>query len=428
VPFVEWRKQVGFWLIAAAVFIGLLVVFEGILLPFVAGLFIAYLLNPVNRAIQRLGVGRQVATTIIVAAFLVAFATVLLFLIPVLINQAINLIGGLPSFATSVQAYLDTQVGAGRLADILNVDAEKLRSAVEDFVGQGAEWLLDMVQSVWSGGQAMVQSLALLVLTPVVAFYVLLDWNRMVAAIDRNLPRDHRETIHRLLAEMDQNVSGFIHGQLLVGMLLGIFYATALLIVGLDHAILIGLGAGLISFIPYLGSIIGFFASVGVALNQFWPDFVMIGAVAGIFVFGQFVEGNILQPRLVGNKVGLHPVWLIFALIAFGSLFGFAGMLIAVPAASAVGVLLRFGLEKYRESPLYLGTGGEAHPGTGGEAHIGTGLGTGAEPPAAPGTAETSAAAVEAARGAEVAQPAPRRRTRKAPRKKAAPRSIKADD
>jgi predicted PurR-regulated permease PerM len=184
---------------------------------------------------------------------------------------------------------------------------------------------------------------------------MLLDWDRMIERLDGYMPRDHVDTIRMLVREMDRGVANFVRGQVSVSTLLGLFYAIGLSLAGLNFGLLIGLFAGLISFIPYVGSIGGGLLAVGVAVVQFWPDWTMVAVVAAIFAVGQFIEGNILQPKLVGGSVGLHPVWLMFALFAFGTLFGFLGMLIAVPAATAVAVLIRFALGKYLDSPLYRG-------------------------------------------------------------------------
>jgi len=177
----------------------------------------------------------------------------------------------------------------------------------------------------------------------------------MINKVDSWLPKDHRETIRSIFRDIDIAVAGFVRGQGTLCLILGLFYGISLTIVGLNFGLLIGFFAGLISFIPFVGSIVGLVLSVGVALVQFWPDYIMVVVVAGIFGVGQFVEGNILQPKLVGESVGLHPVWLMFALFAFGSLFGFTGMLIAVPAAAAVGVIIRFGLGRYLQSELHKG-------------------------------------------------------------------------
>jgi predicted PurR-regulated permease PerM len=188
---------------------------------------------------------------------------------------------------------------------------------------------------------------------------MLLDWDRMVAKIDSWVPRDHVGTVRRLATDINRSTAGFVRGQGTVCLVLGIAYAVSLTLVGLNFGLLIGLFAGLIGFIPYVGSLVGLVLSVGVAVVQFWPEWQWIAVVIAIFFAGQMIEGNVLQPKLVGNRVGLHPVWLMFALFAFGYLFGFVGLLIAVPAAAAFAVLVRFALERYLASPVYRGSGGK---------------------------------------------------------------------
>jgi predicted PurR-regulated permease PerM len=206
---------------------------------------------------------------------------------------------------------------------------------------------------VWSGGTAVLAVFSLLIITPVVAFYFIVDWPRIVASLERLVPRSQHDTVVKLARETDAAIAGFVRGQTLVCVVLGILYAVALSAVGLNFGLLIGLLSGLISFIPYVGSITGFVLATGIALAQFWPDWMWIGLVIVIFFTGQFIEGNILVPKLVGDSIGLHPLWLMFALFAFGYLFGFLGLLLAVPMAAAVGVLVRFGVDRYLHSPLY---------------------------------------------------------------------------
>jgi predicted PurR-regulated permease PerM len=237
--------------------------------------------------------------------------------------------------------------GGGALAD--------MQKSIGDVVRQGATWIAGFLRGLWSGGQAIISVFALLVVTPVVAFYLLIDWDHMVAAVDEWLPRRHRDTIRTLAREIDRAIAGFIRGQSAVCLILGTFYAVGLSLIGLNFGALIGMSAGLLSFIPYVGSLTGLVLSVGVAVVQFWPDWTWIAATLGVFIVGQFFEGNILSPKLVGASVGLHPVWLMFALFAFGTLFGFVGLLLAVPLAAIVGVLGRFALRQYLASALYHG-------------------------------------------------------------------------
>jgi len=359
------QRQILFWIAALFGFILFLYVFRGILLPFVAGMILAYLLDPVADQIERLGAGRLAAAFIILATFLVAFILVLILVLPVLGHQLAAFLARLPDYVTSLQQLIASYVGDGDTQTVIGMTARDLQSSLGGLVSQGAQWLGTMLGSLWSGGQTLLSIFALLLVTPVVAFYMLLDWDRMVEAVDGWIPRDSLTTVRELFREMDDGVSGFIRGQVLVCLILATYYAIGLSLVGLNFGLLIGIGIGLISFIPYVGASIGLVLSVGLGIAQFWPEWTSIALVVAVFVVGQFVEGNILQPKLIGEHVGLHPVWLMFALFAFAALFGFVGLLVAVPAASAVGVLARFALRRYVRSPIYTG---EPEPRAGGEA------------------------------------------------------------
>lgn len=352
------QKQFTVWLFVLVGLILCLYLFRGILLPFVAGMALAYLLDPMADAFERIGMSRMWSTVSILVLFLLFFIALLVIIVPTLAHQMQGFAENLPGYIASLQ-----ELAAGLSADILpkflsEFDATNLQNNIKDLVGQGASWIGKLIQSIWNSGQALLDVVALLVITPVVAFYLLYDWDNMVEKIDNWLPRDHQETVRRLAREIDESVSGFVRGQITVGLILGVFYAVSLSVLGLNFGLLIGLGAGVISFIPYVGATLGLLVSGGVAIVQFWPDMFPIFSALAIFAVGQFVEGNILQPRLVGERVGLHPVWLMFALLAFGSLFGFVGMLIAVPVSAAIGVIVRYVLEQYLQSPLYIGHSG----------------------------------------------------------------------
>jgi len=352
---VTLRRQVLFWFAALASLIAVLYVFREILLPFVAGMALAYLLDPLADRLERVGFNRMWATITILGLFTVVFGIFLILLMPVLSHQLLNFIERLPAFVESLQGMFSDRL-RNLISGIFGLPSDVLRGSVGNLVGQGAKWLGTLLGSLWSGGQALLNLAALFVVTPVVAFYILYDWDRMVAKVDSWLPRDHADTVRALAREMDQGVAGFVRGQVSVCLILGVFYAVGLSAIGLNFGLLIGLGAGLVSFIPYVGATLGLILSVGIAVVQFWPEFTWIAMTLAVFVVGQFFEGNILQPKLVGASVGLHPVWLMFALFAFGYLFGFVGLLIAVPAAAAVGVLARFALQQYLESAFYRGT------------------------------------------------------------------------
>lgn len=345
-------NTVLFWTGAALVFGLLLYVFSSILLPFVAGMALAYLLDPVADRLERLGLSRALATGLILVLFVLIAVTALIVIVPVLGTQLEGLISNMPAYLDAAQRWVSEQAGT-RLFKALRISVSDVRGSLGTLVSSGSTIVSTLLASVWNGGQTLISVISLLVVTPVVAFYMLLDWDRMVDTVDQNLPRHHRETIRALASEMNASVANFVRGQVSVSTLLGVFYAVSLSLAGLSFGLLIGLVAGLTSFIPYLGSIIGGGLAIGVALYQFWPDWTWIGIIAGIFALGQFIEGNILQPKLIGSSVGLHPVWLMFALFAFGALFGFVGLLIAVPAAASVGVLVRFALARYRASAFY---------------------------------------------------------------------------
>ena len=347
----ERRRE--FWigmLVAAAV---LLVVLHGVLTPFVAGMALAYMLDPIVDRVQRLGLGRLTATLLMLGLLVLVLLLAFGLLVPTVVRQLAGFARELPGYAARLQAFVVEQ-GGDLLARYGGADIlPDLQGSVGNLVGQGGAYLTSLLGSLWQGGQAILDIIGLLVVTPVVAFYLLVDWDRMVTAIDSWLPRPHLQTIRRLAREIDAALAGFVRGQASVCLFLGVFYAIGLSLIGLKFALLIGVVAGILTVIPYVGSIVGFVVAVGVALVQFWPDPTWIAVTAGVFFLGQFLEGNIVSPKLVGESVGLHPVWLIFALLASGALFGFVGLLLAVPVAAALGVLARFALEQYLASPLY---------------------------------------------------------------------------
>lgn len=349
-------KQAAFWLVPLGLLVLALYLFSGILLPFVAGLILAYLLDPLADRLERLRMSRLMATLTILLVFVLLLIVTLVVIAPVIANQLSSFVAKLPDLVQRLQQLVAEEGGPllKRLGGE-NVLAD-IQQSMGEVVSQGAAWLVAFMKSLWSGGQAIVGVFSLLVVTPVVAFYLLVDWDRMLANVDRWVPPRNRETVRGLAGEMDTAISGFMRGQSLVCLFLGTFYAVGLSLVGLNFGVLIGLSSGLLSFIPYVGSLTGFVLSVGVALVQFWPDWHMLAATIGVFVAGQFIEGNILSPKLVGDSVGLHPVWIMFALLAFGTLFGFVGLLLAVPLAAVIGVLVRYALRRYLKSPFYVET------------------------------------------------------------------------
>lgn len=359
-------RNLRFWLIGLVVLCLLLWLLSGMLMPFVIGMAIAYLLDPLADRLERLGVPRWVATSLVLLLFAVVVILLLVLLVPILQNQIAQFIEALPSYKASLQNLLAPIVGQLR-DQIAQQDFEEIRSAVGDYAGKALAWLGTALGGLWRGGLAVIDVVSILVITPVVAFYLLRDWDVMMDHVDELLPRRNAATIRHLAHEVDRTLASFVRGQGTVCLVLGSFYAVALAFVGLDFGILVGLMSGILSFIPFVGSIVGFLTSMGIALVQF-DNWTMWALVAGIFVFGQVVEGNFLTPKLVGNSVGLHPVWVMFALLAGGSLFGFTGVLLAVPVAAVIGVLIRFFIGRYQASAYYhdeaviLDAGGESAP------------------------------------------------------------------
>ena len=346
---VSAKRQLQFWGIAFAVFVLVLWLLGSTLLPFLLGAGLAYFLDPLADRLERLGLNRVAATSVIAVVAVVAFGVALLFGVPALIGQIEALVAALPDYIAGLIDLLSR-----RYPDIFGESSPFRRnlSDVETMLRDGG---LTVATGVLAGALGVLDFLVLLFVTPVVAFYLLLDWDRMVTKVNGILPRQHGPTIRRLARDIDVVLAGFVRGQLSVCLILGGFYAIALMAIGLQYGFLVGIIAGLVSFVPYVGSTFGLVLSLGIAAFQFWDAKLWIVLTAGIFFFGQFVEGNILSPNLIGKSVGLHPVWLILALAVFGTLFGFTGLLVAVPVAAALGVISRFLIERYLESPLYTG-------------------------------------------------------------------------
>jgi predicted PurR-regulated permease PerM len=354
------ERHIVFWLAAILVLVGLLWLFSPILLPFVVGMAIAYLLDPLATRLARHGLSRLVAALVILAVFVLVVIAVSLLVVPVLLKQLAGFIsvfiGNLPNYVQHIQSWVEdpTHPWLKRIVGDSFATADK---TVDNLMVPAMGYLNGLLTSVLSEGRALVSIFSLLIIAPVVAFYLICDWDRMLKSVDRLIPTQDRDTVRALAREIDASISAYVHGQSLVCLILGCYYAAALTAVQLRFGLLIGVVAGLISFIPYVGSLTALIVSFGAAMEQFYPEWGRIILVVAVVLVGQFIEGNILSPKIVGKSVGLHPVWLIFALFAFGYLLGFVGLLLAVPLAAAAGVLIRFALQRYRASELYTGDG-----------------------------------------------------------------------
>ena len=343
------EHQIRYWGIATIVFVLTMWLLGDVLLPFVIGGAIAYFLDPIADRLERMGLSRVAATASITIAPVLLFVLVALLVIPALVGQMIDLFDTFPQLMRDLQTFL-----TNRFPSLLE-DGSALRQTLTQIgatiQSRGADVLESVLGSAWS----FINVIVLLVIVPVVSVYLLLDWDRMIAQIDDLLPRDHAPVIRQLSKEIDATLSSFLRGMGTVCLILGTYYAIALMVVGLNFGLAVGFIAGLVTFIPYLGALIGGTLAIGLALFQFWGDWASIGMVAGIFMIGQVVEGNVLTPKLVGCSVGLHPVWLLLAPSVFGALFGFVGMLVAVPVSAALGVIARYAVDRYKHGRLYQG-------------------------------------------------------------------------
>ncbi|MBJ2151006.1 AI-2E family transporter [Paracoccus sp. IB05] len=343
------QTQAKYWAIAGLVLIVLLWLLGDVLLPFVLGAALAYFLDPVADRLERAGLSRVAATSVIALVAVLIFVLLVLSIIPTLIQQLMALIEAAPEMSKKLQGFLVDRFP--ELADRTSTLRQTLAELGETVKAQGGKVVGGVIQTAFGA----VSIVLVLLVAPVVTFYLLLDWDRMIARADALLPRQHIDSIRQIASEIDRTLAGFLRGQVMVCLILGAFYAIALMAVGLQYGLIVGALAGAITFIPYIGALFGGVLAIGLALFQFWGEWFSIGIVVAIFAVGQFVEGNILSPKLVGQSVGLHPVWLLLALSAFGSLFGFVGMLVAVPVAAVIGVLVRFGVAQYQNSPLFSG-------------------------------------------------------------------------
>ena len=354
------RNYFMFWACVFAGFIGFVFIFSPILMPFALGFAVAYFLNPTVNALSQLKLSRSAAALIILLGFLSVVVALCAVLAPIVYKQIVQLSADMPGYFESLSAAAAPHIEQA-LALLGYQDVEQLKSFLAGQAGTISGVFVHVLQSLLRGGQAVFDLLSVIVFMPIVAYFMMKEWPSMTSWIENMIPKDQKKTIGDLLKEIDAKVSGFVRGQVLVALILAAFYAIALSIAGLEYGFLVGLMAGLLSIIPMFGSIIGLISALALAWFQ-GGDLIFMAAVAGIFLFGQIVEGNVLTPKLVGDRVGLHPLWVFFALLAGGSLFGILGMLLAVPVAAVAGVLLSFGIAQYKMSTVFKGTKSRAKP------------------------------------------------------------------
>ena len=345
------QKQVWWWTATAALVMLVLWALGDVMTPFLIGAGIAYVLDPLADRLERSGLSRTKSVALITLIAGLAFVLALVLVVPMVVRQLTQLVTNAPHYLDVAQSWL-----TGRFPELVP-EGGTLRNAMTQVGAQLSDKGGTIMVTVLSSISNIVGVVLLAVIVPVVAFYLLLDWDRMVARLDTLLPREHAGTIRSIARQINESMAGFLRGQGLVTLILATFYSTALLLVGLPFALVIGISAAVLSIIPYVGVFTGGVTSVAVAAFTFWDDPKWIVAVLAIFVVGQILEGNYLQPKIIGGHVGLHPVWLMIALAVFGKLLGFVGLVVAVPLGAIIGVLVRFFIERYKESSLYTGRG-----------------------------------------------------------------------
>lgn len=352
-PRAHWR----FWVAVGVVFLLLLWLLNDILLPFVVGMVVAYFLDPLVMRLQRLGMSRMWATTVVTILAVIAGVGAATAILPPLFGQVQALVVNVPQYVVKVATQVQPLIEPLRIRlGLPPLSVQEMQSELTQWAGQLLSMAGALAGKLAAGGLALFNVLSLLFLTPVVTFYLLRDWERVLAAIDGALPLEYADTIRSLARQSNAAIAGYVRGQALVCIALGSIYAIGLSLVGLQFGLVIGLIAGAISFIPFVGTFVGAVMAIGMALAQFLPDWIGVAKVAAVFVVGQMLEGNVLSPKLVGDRVGLHPVWIMFALLAGGALFGFVGVLVSVPVAAVIGVVVRFLVRRYHQSDIYRGT------------------------------------------------------------------------
>lgn len=321
---------------------------SGILLPFIAALILAYALNPGVERLQKWGFPRVLATGVVVLLMLFIIGSVLFGAVPFLKDELIRLINNLPDYTERAYKAIEPWVIKVSAWSDFGRFQHKLSDHIEDMVS----WAVKVIVNVLTGGMVLANLISLLVITPILVFYLLRDWKNLLKNVEMNLPQKYAKSIINLGKEMTATLGGYIRGQTIVCLSLAIIYSTGLWLVGLEYAITVGIVSGILAFVPYVGFITGLTVALGLALSQF-SDWTSIGLVALVYATGQLLEATLLTPKLVGDRVGLHPVWIIFAILTGGALFGFVGVLFALPLAAMIGVLMRAFMRTYRESMYY---------------------------------------------------------------------------
>jgi len=348
------NREKWLWMGLGLSFLGALYLLKGILLPFLTGLLVAYAMNPGVKCLESWGLSRSVATTLMILGFFLSIGLLLFIAIPFIQTELLHLASRVPQYGERIMVALKPLLD--NAAQYIGPhDITRLRELASTYLADVVTWGIKLLAGILTSSLALANLISLIVITPVVAFYFLRDWNKITLTLDNLLPRPYEPALKRLFMDINATIGGFAKGQALVCLCMGVYYSVALTLAGLDFSLIVGVVIGVMTFIPYVGALVGFMLSIGIALAQF-PDWVSVGIIAAIFVIGQSLEGYLLIPYFVGDRIGLHPVWVIFALLAGGVLYGFVGILFALPVAAAMGVFVRYGLNLYLESSYYRGS------------------------------------------------------------------------
>lgn len=350
------ERQVMIWSVLLMIAVFIVALISNAILPFVLGVALAYALNPIVRLTMRTGLPRTVASTIVLSFGLLLIGALVAVLAPLVLDQVQKFALALPGYTQKLKVVAE-DLARDRLGSRYPEFQAQIDAALSGAFGNWSGIASNAVNQLLAQMKSLWTIISLLLVTPLVAFYVLCDWEPMLAKIDGWLPREHAPVIRRLAADVNGAISAFVRGQGSVCLILAIFYAVSLQLVGLNYGLLLGLGTGLLSFVPFVGWALGLIVSTVVALAQYWPTAQPILLVLAVFAVGYILDAFVLSPKLVGERLGLHPVWLLLALAVFSSLLGFVGILIAVPVAAAIAVLVRYGLRFYLDSELYKGEG-----------------------------------------------------------------------
>lgn len=318
------------------------------LTPFVFGALLAYLGDPLIDRLETYKLSRGLAVSCVFLILIIIIALMVFLLMPLLSEQINGLSLRLPTFIDRV----DTYIGSLAAQFGITIDSLNFKEIAKDYLPQAGNATKGLIKAISQSGGALISGVLILMLTPIITFYLLRDWDHLIAKIHDLIPHKMRTQVTRLARESDAMLSAFIRGQLLVMTALGTIYATGLTLIGLQFALLIGFVAGILSFIPYLGTLIGVALAVVLYVVEY-QEWIGLWKVGAIFIIGQSLEGYLLTPWLVGDKIGLHPVAVIFAVLAGGQLFGFVGVLLALPVSAILVVLIREGIKHYKESELY---------------------------------------------------------------------------